>query len=180
METDPNTHSSPEKMLAEREQKIQALEQALHEARESAQKYSRDREAWQQKFDETAAAYQARLRVVEDDARQWQHDYETLRVQKGGFGFKALLIAAMGGAFFGAVACYIFFRPADHDAQAFARFQQKNLFKYEYALSQGNFEEVEESLRLEAARPENDIIQPELEFARKLVGAAKRKVKSEK
>jgi hypothetical protein len=167
METNSNGGATLEKLLAEREERIRALEQA---AAEQAQTYGRQAE----KFEETLAVFQARVKALEDDTHQWQHDYERLRVQKGGFGFKALMLSGFAGFMFGALVCYAFFRPRDHDAAAFTAFREANQFQYELALSKGRFDDVEEALRVEAALPENAAIEPELEFARKLVLAASR------
>jgi hypothetical protein len=56
----------------------------------------------------------------------------------------------------------------------FDRFRRENLFDYELALSNGNFEAVEASLGRCKDKQEYQNIQPEIVFTQKVVGAAKR------
>ncbi len=106
-------------------------------------------------------------------------DYATLRLHKGGFGFKSLLFTGMMGTLVGLMlaAAYLFFRPKDAHVAAFEHFQYEHQFNIELAISQGNFDQAEHLLKESLEKPENQSIKPEIEFSRKIVGAARRRCK---
>lgn len=86
-----------------------------------------------------------------------------------------LMLSGFMGFVFGFAVHWLFFRPRNDHAEAFAHFRNANMFNYEVALSQGRLEEVEKALKADEEKSENAVIQPEIEFARKLVGAAARR-----
>jgi Bacterial SH3 domain len=105
-----------------------------------------------------------------------RNDYQTLRKQKGGFGFTSLLISGFVGTLLGFGVHKIFFSPKDDHAQVFQKFKDENLFNMEFDISQGRFENVESMLKTKAATKEYSSIAYELEFFRKIIGASKRKL----
>jgi len=130
----------------------------------------------QQYADDLFAERQLGKRLHED-RHQLQLDYERLRVQKGGFGLKAMALSGFTG-FFGALVFFILFlliRPKDDHTAAFLQFRDANMFNYELAISQGRFDDVERDLLRATELPEYKLIQPEIEFTKKMVGAAKRR-----
>lgn len=163
MEIGSTNNGSPEGLLAEQQKRIEALERAFAEAEHRAQKHLQERDHWHsQHWD------------AHQDNRQLQQDYESLRLQKGGFGFKMLLAVGFAGALFGLVSCYLFFRLKNDETKTFQHFTRQHQFQFEYALSHGQFEEVEATLRGSQSQPEFQAIQPEIEFTKKIVEAAKR------
>lgn len=170
METNPENNPSKREVLEQLLAGVTALESALAEAENRAQKYAREAESLRQAHEQQAVA----MEKIGDTARRLQHDYETLRIQKGGFGFKMLIISGFAGLVFGFAVHWLFFRPRNDHAEAFAHFRNANMFNYEVAISQGRLGEVEKALKADEEKPENAVIQPEIEFARKLVGAAAR------
>ncbi len=171
METtnDEQDKSSAAQLLADRDQRIAALEKAFVEVEHRNKKWA-----------ETSAQGQERLHRLQAELRELQGDYENLRVQKGGFGFKMLLASGLAGTVVGLVACFLFFRPTDHRAKAFQRFQREQLFKLEYAISEGRFEEAAKALANSAEQPENALIREELDSFRKITEAAKRRCRDKK
>lgn len=155
-------------LLAERDQRIAALEKAFVEA-----------ESRNKKWAASAAQGQERLQHLQGELRAIQGDYENLRVQKGGFGFKTLLASGFVGTLVGLVVCFLFFRPTDHRAKAYRDFQRQQLFKLEYAISEGRFDDAVKALSESLDQPENALIQEELESLRKITAAAKRRCKGE-
>jgi len=145
-----------------------ALRHALSEAETRAEKA---RAEWSVIYDQHKA--------LRDEHRQLQHGYEQLRLQKGGFGFKMLLLAGFMGTVVALAACFVYLRlkPKDPHTVAFEHFQREHLFEYELAISKGEWDAVEQSLRKEIELPENQAIKPELAFIRQLVTTTKRHCK---
>ena len=154
-----HTDLSPE----EQQQRIAALERAFTDAEHRAQKHLHERNQLND-----------RNWDLQQENRRLEHDYESLRLQKGGFGFKTLLAVGTGSALIGLVLCYLFFRLKDHRAAAFSQFTREHQFRFEYALSHGQFDEVEAAIRASAERSEWQVIRPQVEFTKKIVEAAKR------
>ena len=153
------------------------LEQQLRDTELKAQKYEQELEKLRQQYaDDLYAERQLGKRLLQE-RRQLQIDYGRLRVQKGGFGLKAMALSGFGGFFTALILCalYLWLRPkADHVA-AFIAFRDANLFNYELAISKGDFETIERDLQKKNDQPEYKLIRPEIDFTRKIVGAAKRR-----
>jgi len=163
METGGKNNESLEGLVAEQQKRIAALERAFAEAEHRAQKHLQERDHWHEQHWE-----------AHQEGRRLQHDYESLRLQKGGFGFKTLLAVGFSAALFGLVGCYLFFRLKNDPVKTFHRFTREHQFQFEYALSHGQFEEVENALRRSVEQPEFQAIRPHIEFNKKIVEAAKR------
>lgn len=144
--------------------RIAALEKALVEAERRNQKLVADLT----RHKEQTAEQQAEL-------RQLQRDYETLRVQKGGFGLKMLFANGLGGFLTGLVVCYALVWLTDRRPQQFERFRREQLFKVEYAISEGKFQEAAQILKNSAEDPENYPLHDEIEAFRGVVEAARRR-----
>lgn len=157
--------------------RLPTLEQRLREAENKAQKYGQELEKLRQQYADDLFEERQRCKRLHEERHQLQLDYERLRVQKGGFGLKAMALSGFSGFMSGLVLFVLFWllRPADDHTAAFVHFRDAHLFNYELAISKGHFDEVERNLQQQQDLPENKLIQPELEFARKLVGAAKRR-----
>ncbi len=170
METNSENNTPKREVLEQLLAGVTALEAALADAELRAQKYAMEAETLRRLQEQQAAA----LDKVGENARRMQHDYEILRIQKGGFGFKMLLFSGFVGFVMGFVLHWLFFRPRNDHAETFADFRDANLFNYEVAISQGKLEQVEQALKADETKPENASIRPEIEFSRKLLGAAAR------
>lgn len=170
METTPDNNLPSKEVLEQLLAGVTALEGALAEAEQKAQKYAKEAESLRKAHEQQNLA----LEKVGETARRLQHDYETLRIQKGGFGFKMLVFSGFSGFVVGFLMHWLFYRPHNEQALQFTRFRDTNLFNYEIAISQGRIDEVEKALKADEAKPENAAIRTEIEFARKLVGAAAR------
>lgn len=159
METRPPDNEHPQ---------ITALRQALSDCENTAEKAKAE---WSQIYDQH--------KVLREEQRQLQHDYEQLRLQKGGFGFKMLLMAGFMGTVMALAACFIYLKlkPKDPHTLAFEDFKHTHAIEYELAISKGHLDEVEQSLRQELENPENQVIKPEITFIRQLITTAKRSCK---
>lgn len=166
MEQDPTNNKNTERLQAENKKRLEALEQALAESNLRAEKYENE---WSALFDQH--------KDIREKNRQLQHDYETLRLQKGGFGFKMLLLSGFAGFVTALILSFVYLKlkPKEPHVVAFRRFQLENQINYELAISQGRFEDVEKSLLFNLERPEYQIIAPEIEFTKSLVSAAKQR-----
>lgn len=167
METNPNN-----------EERIAGLIAELQSAKNESQKYKQDLEKLRQQYaDDLFEERRIGKRLVEE-RHQIQHDYNQLRVQKGGFGIKMLTLSGFAGFLSGLLMMglyFYFFKHKSQDALVFEQFRDQQMFNYERAISQGDFESVEASLQQNLELPENKIIRPEIEFVKKIVGAAKRR-----
>jgi len=160
------------------EERIVQLENDLHTAQVAAQKYKQDLEKLRQQYADDLFAERQLGKELRTESHRILLDYERLRVQKGGFGLKMLLFSGWGGFFSGLLVCavyFLFLHPKADHVVAFAHFRNAHLFNYERAISQGKFGEVEQDLQQNLDSPENAVIRPQLDFARKLVGAARRR-----
>lgn len=159
------------------EARISALQAELLECQNKAQKYAQEVEKLRQQYADDLFTERQLGKLLHEERHQLQLDYERLRVQKGGFGLKAMALSGFAGFLSGLVLCllYLLLRPKDDHTATFTRFRDAHQFQYELAISEGRFEEVEKSLLQNQRLPENKVIQPEIEFARKMVGAAKRR-----
>lgn len=164
MESFPPNSENTERLLAEQKNRLDTLEQAFSELERKAKKYE---DGWSDLYDQN--------KTLRDENHRLQRDYETLRVQKGGFGFKMLLLSGLGGFVTALVLCFVYLKlkPKEPETIAFRQFQRENLFNYELAISQGRFEEVENSLEKSLERPEFRPIEPQIVFLKEIVGAAK-------
>jgi len=168
MEQSPTNNENTERLLAEQKNRLDALEQAFAELDRKAKQYE---VGWSDLFDQN--------KTLREENHRLQHGYETLRIQKGGFGFKMLLLSGLGGFVTALLLSFVYLKlkPKEPAAVAFRQFQRENLFNYELAISQGKFEEVEKSLDLCFERPEYDAIEPQLVFVREIVKATKQRCK---
>jgi hypothetical protein len=152
METNPPTN------LNDCQQRLLALEKVFSTSEHRAQRLMHDNQSLQQEL------------------HQLQKDYESLRVQKGGFGFKALFGSGFMATLVAIAFGYFLFRPSkDLHAQLFEHLQKDHQFNIEYAIGQGQFIQAEEMLKSSLEKPENAPIYPEIQMIYKIVSAAKRK-----
>lgn len=149
-------------LAEEQRQRIAVLERAFAEAEHRAQKHLQERDHWHEQH---WKAHQ--------ENRQLQQQYESLRVQKGGFGFTMLLLTGFAGTVLGLVACYVFMRLHNDQVRAFQRFRGEQQFQLEFDLSHGNFNGASSVLQRSAQHPDYQPILPEIEFVHKVVVAAK-------
>jgi hypothetical protein len=159
------------------EAQIAALQAALLEAENKGRMYAQEIEKLRQQYADDVFAERQLGKRLHEERHQLQLDYERLRVQKGGFGLKAMTLSGFAGFCSGLVLCvlYLLLRPKDDHIATFIQFRDANQFRYELAISEGRFDEVEKGLLQNQRLPENKLIQPEIEFARKMVGAARRR-----
>jgi hypothetical protein len=157
--------SGTELTLQECQQRLRALETAFASAETRAQKYAREQEN-----------LHLQLQSREKELHLIQADYESLRLQKGGFGFKAMLASGMTATLVGAMLCYLFFRPQNQYANTFEHFRRENQFQIEYAIGQGDFVKAEEYLKNSLEKPDYQKIKPEIEMIYKVVSASKRRI----
>ena len=141
------------------------LEQLLAECQQRSQRYET---AWSGLFDEQKS--------LREENQQLQHEYENLRIQKGGFGFKMLLLSGLGGFFTALILCFVYLKlkPKDPHTAALQHFKREHLFEFELALSKGQFQEVRNSIESAIHKPENQPIKTDLEILRELLEAAEK------
>lgn len=164
METFPPDHQPEPLSPEELQRRLSALEKAFAAAEHRAQKYARENENLTNARQE-----------LQKELHQIQDDYESLRLQKGGFGFKTMLATGFAATLAGMLICYVLFRPKDEHVVSFEHFRHETQFNVEYAIGQGNFVQAEEILKSSLEKPENQLVKPEIQMMYKLVSASKRR-----
>lgn len=168
MEQSPTNNENTERLLAEQKNRLEALELSFITLEQRAKKYEAE---WSALYDQN--------RELREENHRLQHAYETLRIQKGGFGFKMLLLSGLGG-FVTALALsfiYLKLKPKEPAVAAFRQFQQENTINFELAIGNGQFEEVEQTLENSLARPEYKAIEPQIIFIKEMMKATKNRCK---
>lgn len=156
--------------------RIAALEKALAEVENQAQKYADELNNLRQQYADDLFEERRRVRQLHTAQHQLQQDYENLRVQKGGFGFKMLAATGFASMLLTLMLCFVYLKlkPKPDDTLAFEQFKREHLFSIEYALSHGQFAQAQITLQDAIQKHDYQRIHPEIEFARKIVGAAER------
>lgn len=165
MQSDPSHNETLQLQLSSCQRQVAQLEKQLAETEKRSKSYEND---WSKLFDQN--------KTLREENQRLQHGYESLRLQKGGFGFKMLLLSGLGGFMTAIVLCtlYIKLQPAPPYVATFERFRRDHLFDYEFKLSQGEFDAVQSSLQTCAELPEYRLIYPQIIFTQKILGAAQR------
>jgi hypothetical protein len=168
MKQSPSNNEDAERLFAEQKNRIEALEQAFTALEHRAKKYEDD---WSALYDQN--------RDLREENHRLQHDYEKLRIQKGGFGFKMLLLSGLGGFITALLLSFVYLRlrPKSPEVVAFRQFQKENLFNYELAITQGRFEDVEKSLEISLQQPEYKPIESQISFIRDITRSFKTRCK---
>ena len=165
MKQDSSNNEKREQLITAQEKRIEELEKMQETAEKRANSFEAD---WSTLFDQN--------KTLREENHRIQQGYETLRIQKGGFGFKMLLASGLGGFVTALLLCFVYIKlkPKPDYVATFAEFRRENLFNYELNLSKGDFDAVEVSLQDCIKREEYLPVQAEIHFTQKIVGAAKR------
>ena len=157
--------SIPEGLTPAQALHFDALKQALAANEQRAKQFE---EAWSTLFDQN--------KHLREENHRIQQGYENLRIQKGGFGFKMLMLSGIGGFVTALLLCFVYLKlkPKDAHTQALHNFRRTHLFEYEWALSKSQYETVRTSLEKETQNPDNELIKTEIEMLRELVEAAEK------
>lgn len=155
------------------------MEQATNDAEQNIHEFFKrliaDRDQRIARLENELAAAGQQSRDLHQTVQQLRDDYQALRQQKGGFGFKMLLICGFFSAVAGFGLHWLVSRTGGEPSRVFQKFKDETQFNIEYDISQGNFEKVENTLKNSLEKYEYAPIQPELEFFRKIMGATRRK-----
>ncbi len=165
MEQDHPNNEMLQGLTPDQKKHVESLQQALSDAKQRGQRFE---EEWSNLFDQN--------KTLREENHHIQHGYEDLRIQKGGFGFKMLLLSGLGGLVTALVLCFVYLKlkPKDPHIVALHNFRREHLFEYELALSKKQFEEVRISLEKEIKNSENQPIKTEIEILRELIEAAEK------
>ncbi|MBL7828166.1 MAG: hypothetical protein JNJ57_16160 [Saprospiraceae bacterium] len=165
MAPDPNDNLHLQSLIEAQEQRILALEKQLTETEKKSKSYESD---WSKLFDQA--------KTLREEKQMLQRQYEDLRIQKGGFGFKMLMFSGFAGFVSACILCFVYLKlkPKPDHVVVFEKFKREQLFNFELQLSRGDFDGVEISLEKLGHTPEYAAIIPHIQFTEKVVGAAKR------
>jgi hypothetical protein len=158
--------------LAIRDEHIVQLEQAQQALLRQVGGLTQDHQTLKQEHVAYVTAYQHRTQQLQQEIQRWQDDYESLRLQKGGFGFKAILASGTLATVVGLLLGWFLFRPVSSTGIAFAEFRRQAGFPLEYALSQHQYSEANRIIKEQLQHNSNSGIKAELEFVADLVHAA--------
>jgi hypothetical protein len=173
MEKKPDQPIRPEELRA----RLQTLEGELSDLKLRAQKYDdfrQELENLRQKYADDL--YEERKQVAHwhEQALRWQQDYEQLRIQKGGFGFHTLSTVVVVVIILTAVTTYGFLKWTDGRKHAEEAFRREQLFKIEYALSHGQYEQARDILQRSLQNPEYELAHPQIHMIQEVVLAAEK------
>jgi len=165
MEQDPTNNEILHGLTPDQKKHLELVQHALAEAKKRGLRFE---EEWSSLFDQN--------KTLREENHRIQLGYENLRIQKGGFGFKMLLLSGFGGFVTALVLCFVYvkLKPKDPHITALHNFRRAHLFEYELALSRKQFKEVKVSLEKEINNPENQPIKAEIEILREVVEAAEK------
>ena len=165
MKPETPNNKNQEELITEQGKLIEELQKRCETAEKRASSFESN---WSVLFDQN--------KTLREENQKIQQGYESLRVQKGGFGFRMLMISGFGGFFTALVLCFVYLKlkPKPNYVATFQEFRREYLFDYELQLSQGDFSAVESSLMQNSQNPSYAPIKDEIHFTRKLLGAAKR------
>ncbi len=163
--------------------KISALENALTEMANErnqiqqklqvAQHTTREVDAVRQEHVAYVGAFQQKTTQLEQEVQQWQQDYEQLRIQKGGFGFKAMAAIGFVATLIGLAAGYLLFHQRDSNTALFQKFNKAAGFNLEYSLTHGQYDKADKIIADFSKNSAFEPILPEIELIGNLVNAAK-------
>lgn len=165
MEQDPPNNEILQGLSPEQKKYVESLQHALADSELRGRRFET---GWSDLFDQN--------KTLREENHQIQQGYENLRIQKGGFGFKMLMLSGLGGFVTALLLCFVYLKlkPKDPHLTALHNFRRAHLFEYELALSKKQFDEVKMSLEKELHNPENQAIKIEIEMMRELVEAAEK------
>lgn len=165
MEQNPSNNDMLYGLNPDQKNYVESLQETLAETALRAKRFE---EGWSSLFDQN--------KVLREENHELQQSYETLRIQKGGFGFKTLLLSGLGGFITALLLCFVYIKlkPKDPHLAALHHFRRAHLFEYELALSKKQFNEVKLSLENELHNPDNQPIIVEIEMLRELIEAAEK------
>ena len=118
-------------------------------------------------------AFQQKTTTLEQEVQQWQHDYEQLRIQKGGFGFKTILASGIAATVVGMALGWLFFQQKDPNAVLFSQFSKAAGFNLEYNLSHQQYNEAQKIIIDYQNNKTYSPIQPELLLIGNLIKAVR-------
>jgi hypothetical protein len=118
-------------------------------------------------------AFQQKTATLEQEVQQWQHDYEQLRIQKGGFGFKTILASGIAATVVGMALGWLFFQQKDPNSVLFSQFSKAAGFNLEYNLSHQQYNEAQKIVTDYQNNKTYSPIQPELLLIGNLIKAVR-------
>jgi hypothetical protein len=173
MEINPERPFLPEELQA----RLRALESELADLKLRAQKYDTFRQEFEnlrQKYADDLFEERKQVAHWHEQAVQWQHDYEQLRIQKGGFGFHTMSTVVVAVVIVTALMTYGFMKLTDGRKAAQEAFRREQLFKIEFALSQGHYQEARDIIHRSLQNPEYELAYPQIEMLQEIVHAAEK------
>ena len=157
--------------------RLQALEGELSDLKMQAQKYDAFRqelENLRQKYADDLFEERKQVTHWHEQSLRWQHDYEQLRIQKGGFGFHTLSAVVIVVIILTAVMTYGFLKLSDSRKSAEEAFRREQLFKIEYALSHGQYEQARAIIDRSLENPEYEPAYHQIHMIQELIHAAEK------
>ena len=166
--------SDLENTIQQLQERLQRLESARDANENQSQNYealSSELQQLKQKYADDLYAERQQTKEWHDRARNWQRDYEQLRLQKGGFGIRSMTAFIIGAFFAGLLICYLLLKLTDQRSAELHRFKHNELFKIELALSQGRSDEAFSIIQNSLKNPEYEHIREDIEMLELAINA---------
>lgn len=126
-----------------------------------------------QEHEEAAKSLSSKSKALESEIHRWQHDYQQLRIQKGGFGFKALAAVSSATLLVGVAIGWLLFKQKQPDSVVFDKFNHAAGFSLEYHVAHKEYPAAERLISKFRHDPYYSTILPQLDLLLHLVQAAK-------
>ncbi len=159
--------------LTIRDQHIVRLEEELKAVADAFDKRTRELNTVRQEHITWVNTAQQKTKALEVENQRWQSDYESLRIQKGGFGFKTILGTGFAATLAGMILGWIIFRQKDPNSVLFDQFNQSAGFKLEYTISQRQYPAAERLISEFNHNTAFQPLKPEFDLLMRLVNAAR-------
>lgn len=160
--------------LSVRDEHINQLQDELaraHAALHEAHRQKREINAVRAEHTAFVNAAQQKTTQMEQELHQWQHDYEQLRIQKGGFGFKMLLASGTLAWLVGLLAGWLVFRQKDSNEALFRQFVKASGFNLEYNLTHEQYNDAHKIVQTYQQNETFAPVRAELDFIAALIAA---------
>jgi hypothetical protein len=159
--------------LAIRDEHILRLEEELSLVAAAFEKRTKELNSVRQEHIAAINTFNHKTKALEAENQRWQADYESLRIQKGGFGFKALLGTGMAATVVGMVLGWVIFYQKEPNSVLFDQFNESAGFKLEYTISQRQYPAAERLISEFNHNKAFQPLQPEFDLLMRLVNAAR-------
>mgnify|MGYP005854923523 FL=1 len=170
MESGSQQEPSLEQLFAALDERIEKLKQIyVQQDGESGQRHEEILAELHETYRRRIADYETQLAAAREERRTLQRSYERLRLQKGGFGFRVILLTGVFAGMLGFLVGYAGAFIKNDARRNFDAFSRQYAMDLELHLTRHDFRTARELILTAQKLPEWEPIQPQLEMLGKTV-----------